>query len=281
MEKCILCHCPARRTVFHEEAADIMRCLECGHYYSTYRQDQDYQGYFPETTYGQAETEWWDRAHRDMYQAFADRFLKGRGGRLLDVGAGLGFFVKFAGEQPGWQAVGYEIAPGAVRYAQVELKLREFHLGRVEDNSFAPESFDMITLWDVIEHLPDPHGFLESLKRLLKPGGLIFFHTPNMLVQLPKARFKVLLKGYDLTGQYLEAKDHINIYTPRSLERLLKDRGFRDIRFHHLPPIQLVSGSGKRTAVLLKNAWAKSAALLDRLTAGRLNFDNLFASAKK
>ena len=80
---------------------------------------------------------------------------------------------------------------------------------------------------------------------------------------------------------YLEATDHVNLYTPDSLKRVLRRVGFDEVRYLHLAPIQSVSGSRSRLLTTAKNLWTSSAAVLHRVTLGRVNLDNLFAVAVK
>ena len=100
--------------------------------------------------------------------------------RTLDIGAGLGQFVQLAQEQ-GATALGIE--PSALRRAYaLETYGLELKLQLVKDDYWQaghPQSFDLITLWDVIEHVDAPRATLEAAAALLKPGGLICLDTPD------------------------------------------------------------------------------------------------------
>lgn len=96
---------------------------------------------------------------------------------LLDVGAHTGVFVDIAARH-GWDAWGVEPSVWAVEQARAQgLKMR---LGTLESVAFAPASFDVVTMWDVIEHVPDPLGTLRAAGRVLKPGGLLVVHTMDL-----------------------------------------------------------------------------------------------------
>ena len=110
---------------------------------------------------------------------------------------------------------------------------------------------------------------------------MVFLHTPNVNVQLPKAKIKKLLKGMRTSIHYLEAKDHINDYSERTLRKILQRNGFAHVKFTHLRPVQSVYGSKSRLLRSLKNAWFFSAVALFNATLGRINLDNLFAVARK
>jgi len=99
----------------------------------------------------------------------------GQAGRLLDVGCGIGILIEVAKER-GWEVSGQEISPFAVDYCRkkgfkvYDRPLPEFHL---------PEnSFDLITLFDVIAHLKDPVSYISACSKLLKPGGHLVIKTP-------------------------------------------------------------------------------------------------------
>lgn len=100
-----------------------------------------------------------------------------RHGKLLDIGTNTGLFVKLARKHH-WKADGIEPNIWAVEYAkanyQIKLINRPF-----EKRSFPENSFDVITMWDVIEHFTDPVGVLKSIYYQLKPGGMLAFSTVN------------------------------------------------------------------------------------------------------
>ncbi|MFN8223331.1 MAG: class I SAM-dependent methyltransferase [Gaiellales bacterium] len=98
-----------------------------------------------------------------------------RVGRLLDVGASNGGFVRRAREQ-GFEAVGLEPSAEICALARSAHRV-EMHCGTLLDGLFEPESFDVITLHDVLEHLLDPEADLAAADRLLAPGGLLVIET--------------------------------------------------------------------------------------------------------
>ncbi len=260
---------------------DVLQCNDCGHVFSSYRNDKDYNRYFGTKLIDSEEQFWWNEAHKAPYDSFCDMFLADRSGRLLDVGCGLGYFVRRVADVPGWEAFGYEISQPAVDFARRKLGLDTVSLGRVEDAQFERESFDIITLWDVIEHIPDPDPLLAYLFSTLKHAGILFIHTPNVQVQLPKARLKRWIWGMKPGVHYLEARDHLHIYSMKTISIILRRSGFAEINFIHLPPIQSVAGSRNSLLMFAKNAWFYFAAGLLATSRGRVNLDNLFVIARK
>lgn len=99
------------------------------------------------------------------------------GSRLLDVGCAFGVFLELAAAR-GWSVAGVEISPYASRYAR-ERGLDVF-TGDVSTASHPPASFDVVTLWDVIEHVRDVRGSLDHARTLLKPHGHVIVTTDNV-----------------------------------------------------------------------------------------------------
>lgn len=279
-KKCAICQKLNTKIVFTEFSINILKCKNCGHVFSSYDADEDYDGYYGEKIEF-SDQFWWDQAHEKMYDDFCRRFIVNKSGRLLDTGCGLGYFVKKVTTYPEWQVYGYEISRSAVEYAKNKLGLENIFCGKVEESSFSKKYFDIITLWDVIEHIPDPNPLLFYLNKILKDDGLLFVHTPNIKIQLPKAKIKKLLKGMNPDVHYLEAKDHINNYSVKTIKKVLHNNGFGKIEFVHLHPIQSVSGSKNATLKFIKNFWFNFSRFLYTITFGKVNIDNLFVIAKR
>ena len=278
---CLICGGTEAAAIFEEFGVPVLRCRACGHVFSGWDADPDYAGYWGEAVRDPGARFWRD-AHGPMYEDFFRLMVREPKGRLLDVGCGIGFFVaEMQARFPGWESHGYEISPAAVRYGREQLGIANLHAGRVEDAGFPAGSFDLITLWDVLEHLRDPDPLLRHMAGLLAPGGALFLHTPNVRVQVPKAKLRRLLRGMEPGGHYLEAKDHLHLYSPRTLRVLLARNGFGDLRFVHLHPIQGVVGVRATLGRTLKNLWFHAARGLHAATAGALNLDNLFVAARR
>ena len=216
--ECLVCHNNKPRIVFVEFGVNIYKCKNCGQMFSSYSADQYYNGYYGDDISGQ-DNFWWDQAHQAMYNDFCKKYIIGKRGKLLDVGCGLGFFVKKVNNYPKWQVSGYEISKTAVAFATNKLKLANIFCGKIEEADFPKNYFDIITLWDVIEHIPQPDKMLNYISSILKDDGFLFIHTPNANIQLFKAKLKKLIYGMKPKIHYLEAKDHINTYTAKSKER--------------------------------------------------------------
>ena len=144
--------------------------------------------------------------------------IKAPPGKLVDVGAYTGVFVEIAA-QHGWDAYGVEPSQWAVAQA------RDRGLHMIEGTLASPEltdaSFDVVTMWDVIEHVADPFGELTQADRLLKPGGLLVVHTMDIdsgFARLMGGRWPWLMEM------------HIYYFSRRTLKYMLEKAGFTVIR---------------------------------------------------
>lgn len=280
MNNCVVCSKKDNNPVFQEFGVDILRCANCNHIYSSFKSDPDYDGYF-ELDIADDDHFWWRDAHQLVYTDFRDKYLQGKSGRLLDMGCGLGYFVKFVSEISNWEAFGCEISHHAVEFARSSLNLANIVVGRVEESGFPNDYFDIITLWDVIEHIFDPNPLLKYLYEILKDDGFLFLHTPNVNIQLPKARIKKALKGEQPGISYMEACDHLNDYSEKTLSAVLQKNGFDNLKFVHIHPTQSVNRSKNPLLRNIKNGWFNLARILAALSSNKINIDNLSVVCRK
>lgn len=275
--QCLLCGGLRHRVVFREFDIDILQCLECHHIFSSFVADPHYDGFWgAEVT---DEDPYWSKARDRMYQDFLKKFLTPRSGRLLDMGCGLGFFVRSVSRLANWEAYGCEISPAAVRYAREKLGLDKIICSRLEDVDLPPRSFDVITMWDVIDHILHPDPLLRRCRALLRDGGICFLRTPNVTIQLLRARINKLARGMQPNINYLQARDHAHQYSMSTVRKLLERNGFTRIEFVHLHPVQDPDGANLLRRA--KNISFQAVRALAVLSRGHLNFDNLFVVAHR
>ena len=158
----------------------IVQCNKCGHIYTNPVQDGEEllalyaaveDNIYVEERIGRRLT---FNKHLDALEKITGA---GNNRKLLDVGAYIGVFVEVARER-GWDALGVEPSDWAAEYAQ------DNHIpvlkGTIDNPKIVTQKFDVITMWDVIEHLSDPLGELKKAYRLLRPGGIIAVHTMDV-----------------------------------------------------------------------------------------------------
>jgi 2-polyprenyl-3-methyl-5-hydroxy-6-metoxy-1,4-benzoquinol methylase len=113
----------------------------------------------------------------NKYINIIEKYIKRRG-KALDIGAAAGFFVK-AMKDRGWDVIGVEPSRWMCRWAEENLKVKIIP-GEIENSGLEKYSFDLVTLWDVIEHVPDPMKTLQSAVNLLRPDGILVLSYPNI-----------------------------------------------------------------------------------------------------
>jgi 2-polyprenyl-3-methyl-5-hydroxy-6-metoxy-1,4-benzoquinol methylase len=148
----------------------------------------------------------------------------GRKGRLLDVGCAMGFSLE-AARGRGWEPHGVEISEYACEYARRDLGIEVFH-GRLGEAEFEAEYFDVITMWDYIEHSSDPAGELRRASSLLKKGGLLVLTTPN-IGSLPARIWGPRWMG-------IKQDEHLFYFTPESIGEFLSKCGLKTVRLKHV-----------------------------------------------
>ncbi len=137
---------------------------------------------------------------------------------LLDIGCGEGFFLSNA-SSAGYNARGIEPSQDAAEYARQEFGL-DVEAKPFEELRLPENRFDVVTLWQVLEHVPHPLKILSEVHRILKPGGLLALSTPD----IGGAPARVLGRRW-----WNIRKVHINQFTTDTMTTLLGNAGFRDI----------------------------------------------------
>ena len=167
-------------------------------------------------------------------------------GKMLEVGCGAGFLLK-AAELEGYDVLGMDIGDENVRFAEDYLGIEV----RNQDFLSAEGAFDWIAMHQLIEHVPNPADFIIQSKLLLKPGGILMITTPNLrfakaMVKWPR-RFFIRPRLGDAFGH---PPSHCVIFSPESIEGLLKKHGFK-------VTIWLNNPSGMKTASRIRRVFEK------------------------
>ncbi|MCM8768781.1 MAG: class I SAM-dependent methyltransferase [Candidatus Omnitrophica bacterium] len=147
------------------------------------------------------------------------------GRKLLDVGCGVGIFLEIARDE-GWEAIGVEISPFATNWCR-QLGFTVIHAPLTAAN-LPSASFDLVTLWDVLAHVPEAPAYLETVRRLLKPGGAVLIKTPSH----PAGLFR-LARVFSFTGKsrsLLHIPAQIHHFNPSSLMKILLAANFHRIK---------------------------------------------------
>lgn len=202
----------------------LLRCQDCGLVFISPRPSFEEMGrYYPQEDY-------------DLYNKAAGMTEKsmeqlGRlqgprkgcidkyrtGGRLLDIGFGGGDFLYFM-KECGWAVAGVDYNGKMVELAREELGI-DARQGQLEDAGFEAGSFDVVTLWGVLEHVQSPRETIAEINRVTSDGALLVIYTQNAAA--PEAR----LLGEDWF--IYEAPRHLYSFNAENLTRLLESEGFK------------------------------------------------------
>ncbi len=251
--------------------AQIVQCKRCGLVYANPRWTTEeleaaYTAVEDETYVSEREgRELTFRKHLTALERYAGA---GNGRSLLDVGAYIGVFVEVAAAA-GWDAYGIEPSSWAVAQAK-KRGLRIFQ-GTQDAQELNGQQFEVVTLWDVIEHVADPAAELRKSYNLLKPGGWLALHTMNiesMTARLLGRRWPWLM---DM---------HLYYFSQKTLAAMLQETGYdlvwsgtqgRYLRLGYLAT--RLGGVSERLGKI-------AASLVDRLGLGEIaipvNFGDLF-----
>jgi len=209
---------------FNGEVFQFVSCTQCELVYLNPRPTQlelakyypaNYEAYHSSEDLNLSVEERDIRRALDIQLNFVEKLVPSRG-HLLDIGCATGNFM-WAARERGWEVRGIELIESAARIAQERYGLN-VEIGSLETVEWPDACFNIITLWDVLEHLPDPKGALKHCHNLLVPGGLLIFSIPN-LKSFDRYLFHRVWIGWD-------APRHFNMFSEITIKRLFELTGF-------------------------------------------------------
>lgn len=182
------------------------------------------------------------RARRKRHEWFPFR----TGGKLLDVGCGGGVFLERMRDF-GWDVCGLELAADVAQRVEQRTGIT-IHAGTLPHADLAPQSFDAVTLWHVLEHVPHPRDLLNSAADLLRPQGLLVIEVPN-IESWTFAEFGPQWYG-------LELPRHLQHFCPRTLTAMLPAGKFRNVELQQIGTRSLIKRSAERAVAAGRNQYA-------------------------
>lgn len=203
----------------------MVKCPTCGFVYQNPRPSQDellniYQTYLPTE---KNEIEAWGVVMEPVFKksaALIERYTPQ--GRVLDVGAGYGFFLALM-QSRGWHVTGVEISHTGVRYGREQFGIPILFLPW-EKTSFKDGEFDVITAFYVIEHFLDPLAFLKEAYRILRPGGIVLLRYPHT------TPIKNILSLLGIKKHLYHLPFHMSDFSPKTMGISLKKAGFQQTK---------------------------------------------------
>lgn len=153
-------------------------------------------------------------------------------GNFLDIGFGEGGMLSVA-EKNDWKCFGTELSPQALKYG--EERGWTVSNDAFSDDRFPKNEFDIVTMIELIEHVPNPDFFFETASKLLRPGGLIFLTTPN--------NNSINRRWLGTDWSVISPPEHITIWSPSGMKKALSRNGFilRKVKTTGFNPIEIIS----------------------------------------
>jgi 2-polyprenyl-3-methyl-5-hydroxy-6-metoxy-1,4-benzoquinol methylase len=231
---CSACSSREGEVLFRQENRTFFSCSRCGMISQmvfglekkTYSQDYFFQEY--QEQYGRTYLEDFDHI-----RSLGDQRIKHmkpmlpKGGKILEIGCAYGPFIQAAKDR-GFEALGTDINSGAIEYITKELGfqgIRGDFLQIPLEVLGGAASYDAVCLWYVIEHFPQVFKLLEKVKKLLKPGGILAFSTPNARGGTGR---------WDPWRFYTSSpQDHYTLWSPENSRKVLDRFGFGVLSMRH------------------------------------------------
>jgi 2-polyprenyl-3-methyl-5-hydroxy-6-metoxy-1,4-benzoquinol methylase len=220
-KKCFLCDSKNLKPLKgYYEKHSLIKCQTCGFIFmENIPSSQELEEYYANYSYNTEEVI--SPTTIKSYNVLLDEFEEYRQtNKILDVGCGRGWFLIEA-KKRGWKVYGTEYSQTAVKLCRengIEMKEGELDLALFDD-----KDFDVITSFEVIEHINNPHKELKLIYNLLRKGGLFYCTTPN---------FNSLMRYY-LKDKYniIEYPEHLSYYTKSTLNKIVKKNDLIPIKF--------------------------------------------------
>ena len=199
----------------------VVECRRCSFVFVPwhYRKDITYTDYKDEAVLRQVRAgNDWLKVQRHLLRYQLIRRYK-KSGRLFDLGAGWGHFL-LAGKQLGYDVYGIEISLNPYLYAKEDLKLPVDHIDFFK-MPVEKESFDLITMWDVLEHIDEANSFVAKCAGMLKKGGYLILQVPQVDSFIARQQ----QDNWNMIGL-----DHVNYFSKKTIRIFLEKHGLEVIK---------------------------------------------------
>jgi 2-polyprenyl-3-methyl-5-hydroxy-6-metoxy-1,4-benzoquinol methylase len=213
---CLICQSSDIKPLKGYEEVGLTKCRQCGFVFmKQVPSGEELHAHYSKYSYSREP--YLSPITVKRYHELLDRFDDYRKTNcLLDVGCGVGFFLREA-KSRGWQVFGTEYSDEGVKKC-LEKGIEMRH-GKLDAGQFPGVTFDVITSFEVIEHINNPAEEMKEISKLLRSGGLFYVTTPNF----NSISRNILKQKWNIIGY----PEHLSYYTPKTLNRLMKRSGFR------------------------------------------------------
>ena len=175
---------------------------------------------------------WWNLVYNERYDTF-EQHLSAGSRRVLDVGAGPGFFL-LRGRERGWDTLALEPSRQAAEHIRT-LGIPVISEFLNTETAARLGRFDVIHLSEVVEHLPDPAATIELCRTLLNPQGILCITVPNDYNPL-QAAFR---QSHPRSPWWVVPPHHINYFSSQTMEALVRRCGFEVVHAESTFPLEL------------------------------------------
>lgn len=240
MADCIICNLDNKKVWLEKNGYSLLRCVNCGLVYIDQSDLNEDISQINKDIYSDCE-------YNINYELKKEYFFKKSGkeldliekyilpGKVLDIGCSFGYFLKVA-ETRGWIVRGVELSEVTSKIAKDRYGL-DVDSGRFEELRFKGEKFNLVTMWDSLEHFKKPVEVLGKVYSLLDKDGLLVLQLPNVESTMAK------LAGKD--WNWLLLPNHLYHFSPATIKLLLKKTGFEVIKLETLEPFEELLNSVK------------------------------------
>jgi len=231
---CNLCNNSLSKPIFSKNGFNLVKCLSCGLVYvENQPSDEELKRIYSfEAGYHncfQSIVSWQTRKQLSFGKRYYEYIKKyKKNGRILDIGCSAGFFLKAAKEN-GWETYGLEVSDDTAEIARKRYGLNVL-TGVLNENTFPDRSFDVVSMWDFIEHVSNPAETMSIVNKMLSPDGIIVLSTPNADGLFARVTYK--MSG--IIGDWLhpEPPHHLFQFSKKTIFRLLEISDFKVLKVY-------------------------------------------------
>ena len=279
MNECIVCGNSGTKVMYE----GILKCLQCGHiffdfqlndeelfklYSKKYFFGDEYSDYIADKKVFQKNF----RLRLEVLQSFLDPT---RHRHILEIGCAYGFFLDIVSDQFD-TLLGIDISEGGVVYAQEQLELNVINTDFLKYD-FGNQKFDVVCMWDTIEHLRSPHLYLEKMSRVMERGSIIAITTgdiESLNARIRKDKWRLM-----------HPPTHIHYFSRKTLEKVLDNNGFDTIYNRYCGFYRSIDNIAYNTLVLRKR-WPWLYGLLCKMGVTRIDiylnlYDIMYVIARR